>query len=119
MIEALTYAAWLFEPSLLGDVDPVASYMVGPMSGVTVRLFPVLWSAYKATGPLTVPWAWLAQFEARALENHCGQTLEKLASRGGLCPIEMWAVAHDRPWEHYKMPSMAQAVAWLNSEPWK
>jgi len=30
--------------------------------------------------------------EDQALRNHCGQTLERLAQRGGLCPMEMVAV---------------------------
>lgn len=42
---------------------------------------------------LRVPWALMR--EARAERNH-GQTLLRLAERGGLCPQEVWANLSDQ-----------------------
>lgn len=44
-----------------------------------------------------VPWALLAPHERQALSNH-GQTLERLAERGGLGPSEALAVIEGRRW---------------------
>jgi len=68
------------------------------------RMFPVLWQwrnwdqerAVVAAGcPRNVPWRLLAPHEQQALRNH-DQSLEKLASRGGLGPSEMVAVIEGR-----------------------
>ena len=40
----------------------------------------------------------LAPHEARAVANH-GQSLQRLADRGGLDPTEILAVMEDRAWE--------------------
>lgn len=51
--------------------------------------------------PSTVPWSLLAPHERQALYNH-GQTLEQLASRGGLSPCEiMWVIERKR-WQGTK-----------------
>lgn len=44
-----------------------------------------------------IPWAMLAPHEAQALLNH-GQTLERLAERGGLSPSEACDVLLGRSW---------------------
>jgi hypothetical protein len=41
--------------------------------------------------PKTFPWAYLVAFEDQVKKNHY-QTLEQLAGRGGLSPIELVAV---------------------------
>ena len=51
--------------------------------------FPIL----KSNGA-TIPWESIAPHEAQALKNH-GQSLEKLASRGGLSWCEALAVLRD------------------------
>jgi hypothetical protein len=51
----------------------------------------------RATLLANIPMAVLAPHEKQALQNH-GQTLEKLASRGGLSASEALAVLEDRPW---------------------
>jgi hypothetical protein len=61
-------------------------------------------------GPLTVPWSALAAHEDQARKNHGGQSLETLASRGGLGPDEACAVLEDRRWR--AMP-LAEAGARL------
>lgn len=66
------------------------------------RMFPVLRGddrdEYRRIGaPQYVPWTLLAPHEARALRNH-DQSLETLASRGGLGLCEMVAILEDRRW---------------------
>jgi hypothetical protein len=55
-----------------------------------LRLFPDY--------PESIPWAIVAPHNDQARENHGGQTLERLAERGGLCPIELKAVLGDVPY---------------------
>jgi hypothetical protein len=68
--------------------------------GQKIRTFPIM------DGP-TVPWEVMAPHESAAQKNHY-QSLEKLASRGGLSPGEAWCVVqnipcpHDKPtWDSY------------------
>ena len=66
--------------------------------------FPVLYGAPRDqySGPLelpqTVSWELISKHEVQAMRNH-GQTLRRLAERGGLCPSELVAVLEDRPWK--------------------
>lgn len=65
------------------------------------RQFPVLTGGDNYPGaPGWVPWDLLAGHEAMALSNH-GQTLERLADRGGLSPDEMLSIIHDVPYRTY------------------
>lgn len=57
------------------------------------RRFPILRGG-------SIPWDLIAPHEKQALENHCGQTLERLAERGGLGTCEAVAVLEDRRWKH-------------------
>lgn len=45
----------------------------------------------------SIPWAMLAPHEDRAMRNH-GQTLERLAQRGGLAPCEALWILRDERW---------------------
>lgn len=65
------------------------------------------------TWPLTVPWAVVEPHEAQARSNH-GQTLRRLAERGGLCLQEMVAVLADKEWRVVKHLSDDQAAAHIN-----
>lgn len=56
--------------------------------------FPIL---ERAGGKFTIPWELIAQHEEQALKNH-GQTLKRLAERGGLSFCEALAVLEDRQW---------------------
>ncbi|NTA36832.1 hypothetical protein [Agrobacterium salinitolerans] len=59
------------------------------------RQFPVL----NATGRITsVPWRLVAPHEEQAKKNHGGQSLERLAQRGGLSWPELFAVMADEEW---------------------
>ena len=49
--------------------------------------------------PKQIPWSFVEPHNAQAIINH-GQSLEKLASRGGLDLTEIAAVVEDRPWRH-------------------
>lgn len=51
---------------------------------LTERCFPIM-------GGPSIPWAMIAPYERQALRNH-NQTLERLAERGGLSPMEAMAV---------------------------
>ena len=48
--------------------------------------------------PESIEWELLEPHRLQALKNHCGQTLERLAERGGLSPDELVAVLEDRRW---------------------
>lgn len=64
------------------------------------RRFPVLlpYSDRRrhADLPKTVPWSVLEPHTRRVLRNHY-QSLGTLAARGGLSPLEMWLIVHDKP----------------------
>lgn len=62
------------------------------MSGLnTERRFPII------DGP-TIPWDMIAPHERQAKINHDGQTLERLAARGGLSMEEAVAVLEGTTW---------------------
>lgn len=48
--------------------------------------------------PSSIPWEAIAPYEGQAKENHGGQSLERLAERGGLSPAEAFMVMHGRRW---------------------
>lgn len=60
--------------------------------------------------PTSVPWSLVAPHEAQARLNHGGQSLARLAERGGLGVIELYAIVHDR-W--LRDCSFADARDWL------
>ncbi len=62
------------------------------MSGMDVERFPIIGS-----GGQTIPWAVIAQHEKQAGRNH-GQTLRRLAERGGLDWTEALWVLTGQPW---------------------
>lgn len=93
--------------------------------------FPVHYVGRKVEGsPLTVPWAWISQFENAAQTNH-GQTLTRLSERGGLTWSEMkWLIEGRVNRAEYPTPDSAVAFetacmklvlerinAWKNSIP--
>ena len=77
------------------------------------KLFPVLWhfnsTSYRAADcPRFVPWGMISPHEKRASTNH-GQSLERLAARGGLGVQELVAVIEDLPWS--QVTSLTDALA--------
>ncbi len=77
------------------------------------RQFPIL-LAYRHRGTwsrrTTVPWSFLAPHEAQAKHNHGGQTLNRLAERGGLGPSEMLAIVKGLYWSETKNVSDEAAI---------
>lgn len=53
--------------------------------------------------PKSIPWGVIAPHDSQAQINHGGQTLERLAKRGGLSPDELVAVMEDRKWRPMNM----------------
>lgn len=58
----------------------------------------------------TVPWAMVAHREDRAMANH-GQTLRRLAERGGLDPYELILLLDDKPPEFPMLRGTIQEYA--------
>lgn len=79
-----------------------------------VLMAPCHWEQWR-TCPKSIPWNLLS--EQRALTNH-GLTLEQLAERGGLSPIELMANINDNPLRPYHEPeiAMGRAVCLLFAE---
>ena len=78
------------------------------------RQFPVLLNYQERKMhpecPRSVPWQFVETFREQARANH-GQTLERLAERGGLDPCEMWNAAHGHRWSN--KVDLAAAIAWM------
>jgi hypothetical protein len=68
-----------------------ASAEQSSVRGMSERMFPIM-------GYHDIPWRAIAPAEKQAQENH-GQSLERLAERGGLSPCEACAVMQFRPWK--------------------
>ncbi len=66
--------------------------------------------------PQSVPWDLVKDHENQAQSNH-SQTLEHLASRGGLSPKELWCIVHDKKFYDLESRAMTEALAieWLRS----
>ena len=78
------------------------------------RQFPVLGSQYRPGSPRSVPWSMLTPHEPQVLKNHCGQSLDVLARRGGLSPAEIYAVVNGLSWSVGNAPyDESAALRWL------
>jgi hypothetical protein len=64
----------------------------------------------------SIPWEMIASHEKQAMENHCGQTLERLAQRGGLSACEAVAVLDDRPYKRMDADSAIMALRHLHHQ---
>lgn len=88
------------------------------MSGnlTSFRAFPIL----TAVGGGRVPWAMLTPHEKQALRNHDGQSLEVLASRGGMSWGETLCVLRDeRAFDHLLPEPEAKPIVLAMAEEWK
>ena len=72
------------------------------------KLFPIM----RGSRIKTLPWDMLSMHEAQAERNH-GQTLQRLAERGGLSPQEALAVMLDSGWSAVRHMKVAEAEDWL------
>lgn len=71
---------------------------------MTARKYPVI-----GTNPQEyIPWEILIPHEEQALQNH-GQTLERLAERGGLDWNEILPILEDKTWRECPMLPPAEA----------
>lgn len=68
---------------------------------------------FRVMGGPSVPWSFVAPYEAQAFANH-DQSLERLHERGGLDPCELWAVVHGC--RYRDAPDEATCRAWLDNE---
>jgi len=84
--------------------------------------FPILWQGgreymqeLRDLGcPRAAPWSLVAPHGRQAWENH-GQSLERLAQRGGLSPRELVAVLRGVAWHEVSALPLADAVREINS----
>ena len=67
--------------------------------------------------PASVSWRFVEPFAAQAAKNH-GQSLGRLAERGGLSARELWCAAHNKGLiEGFKeCVSDADAIEWLKTD---
>jgi hypothetical protein len=86
---------------------------------MTDRRFPVLNQQNcrpqeRKTMPRSVPWSLVEPWREQAQLNH-GQTLERLAERGGLAPEELYAAAHQLGLRSLTDGSIGeqQAIDWI------
>lgn len=56
-----------------------------------------------------IQWDVLLPHEPQAMRNHGGQTLKRLAERGGLSWQEVFAVINDKTWTQIQIPSTLEA----------
>lgn len=70
------------------------------------KMFPIM-SKDERTG---IPWRVIAPHEAQAQRNH-GQSLQRLAERGGLCWSETWGVLTGVGWSRLPRNQEAQCKA--------
>ena len=61
-----------------------------------MKNFPILYENNRINGPRNIPWEKAEEFREQAEKNH-NQTLERLAERGGLSPVEIWCAGHGKP----------------------
>lgn len=106
------------QSSSAGALDGGGADPSGSREGCTVT-FPVLWQGppkelERLGCPREVPLELVAPHEEQACRNH-GQSLKRLAERGGLGPKELLAVLHDREWPWVRGIGLASTVRALNA----
>jgi hypothetical protein len=82
-----------------------------------MRQFPIMvgYEGTKGPCPSWIPWEAIAPYEGHAQENH-QQSLERLAERGGLSPVEAFFVMTGRRWggERFTDDLQREACAFLD-----
>lgn len=111
---------WTFN----GDMDrptftPSMHVTTGPTPKRHPR-FPIL--TFGRNKIVDIPWELLLPHAEQAIANHGGQTLERLAERGGLCYSEAVAILTDQPWPHGKVEGSEEKLgvlirAWYDAQP--
>lgn len=82
---------------------------------VTKERYPRRLPDYVPSGYLGIPWSVIAPHERQARSNH-GQSLERLAERGGLGPCEAVAILEDRPWHRMDQAEAFRRMLELSAE---
>lgn len=62
----------------------------------------------------SIPWELIKDHEAQAYKNH-SQTLSRLNERGGLDPVEMYAVMNNLLWNKVKL-SPLECLEWIEEQ---
>jgi hypothetical protein len=80
----------------------ITRYEQRTLGGFLVNEFPLipqfLNTPYTYVDLYEIPWELINPHEEQAKANHGGQSLKRLAERGGLSFTEALAVMEDRPW---------------------
>lgn len=76
------------------------------------KLFPLLYGPRELVGPRSVPWSFVEPAREQAMDNH-SQTLERLAERGGLSPIELYGALHRMRWGDLGALDHQFCVEWI------
>ena len=87
-----------------------------------IKRFPVLLSHMERSKfddcPESIPWELVEPHTWQALKNH-GQSIARLAERGGLDPSELVAIFERRPWRKMTMRDavnrLKQMIGWTKS----
>jgi hypothetical protein len=99
--------------------NPIAeeTYVLDLKPSISDKEFPILMS-YDARKryncPRSVPWEFVAPHEDQALVNH-RQSLERLAERGGLDPLELLCVLDGKHWREIGLGSKRATVSQVKS----
>lgn len=64
---------------------------------------------------LYIPWDFAERARAQAFKNH-DQTLERLAERGGLDPVEFFGAANGKSWIEVHYLDHDACLEWIKSE---
>lgn len=91
-----------WQPDYPAMARAVMELIVGPVERTRLR-FPI------QRGP-DVPWAVMAAYESQCQRNH-GQSVERLAERGGLGTGEAWAVVNGLDWF-----DMEKSIGWAEAD---
>jgi hypothetical protein len=67
------------------------------------KRFPIMIRGIGYPCPSSIPWEAIAPYEGQAKFNH-DQTLERLAERGGLDPVEAFFVMNGHVWRGVPLP---------------
>lgn len=79
-----------------------------------MKLFPVM--GRKLGDPkLYVPWELVEPARAQAMHNH-DQTLERLAERGGLDPVELYGALHRKNWTDLHYLDYDACLGWVKEQ---
>lgn len=85
---------WDRTPAISDDELDKLIDSVKPTVKISYRKFPII----QSNPPQSIPWEMLTPHENQAMINHY-QSLERLASRGGLSWTEALAVLMDKKWD--------------------